>query len=243
MSVEAKVTEASRLLEAAYEESECKWCARHLKELSEITSDLAEVVPFTTETAKRIEASRGKDIAEEGSKIGVLKRVVEDSQKHPDNTKIRENINTQPEHDRNRGIPMAGVGFKQAGIALGSQLGFGVGVGFALNRLDDYWVGERSKAGKATLYYEKLGPMVNTLGGLGLVVLGAMGIGLKGSTLQTMEILGGGAMMQNGVLSLVEGMYQSMGTAGRAPAAKVYYQTAGRAPGSINPRMVDISSF
>jgi hypothetical protein len=245
VSVESKVVEASRLLGEAYDESPCKWCARHLKKLSEITGDLAEVVPYTEETARRVEQMRGADIREQGNKIGVLKRVVLETQGNTYNTHSGgENINTTPVDVHRRGIPMAGMDKKTAMTVVGSQVLLGTGLGFALNRVDEYWTSKRTSAGKATAFYQKIGPYVNIFGGIGLVVLGATGKIFKSDAMQAVGVVGGGAMIANGLLNLAEGAYKTYasGTAGR-PGQKAYLPVMSRNASAMSPTRVEISSF
>jgi hypothetical protein len=89
---------------------------------------------------------------------------------------------------------------------------------------------------------QSVGTLVNDIGGLGLVVMGAMGIGLKNSTYQMMEVIGGGAMLQNGALAMLEKMYAGRAVSAK-PAAKAYLPVNARGPGQIAPRIVDISSY
>lgn len=231
MSVEDNVREASRLLKDAYEQSECKWCARHLLRLSEITQDLSVVLPYTDETARRIKNSTWEEIEAEGGKIGVLKKVVLDGERLKATPVSSKNINIPPEYKEKRGIPMD----KRTAIyTVGSQLAFGTGLGFVLNRMDEKY--------PRTFGGQSLGTLVNVVGGLGLVVMGAMGIGLKNSTYQMMEVIGGGAMLQNGALSMLEKMYAGRAVSAK-PAAKAYLPVNSRGPGQIAPKVVDISSY
>lgn len=231
MSVEADVREASRLLRGAYEQSECKWCARHLLRLSEITQDLSVVLPYTAETARRIGSSTAEDIDAEGGKIAVLKKVVTEGERLKSTPVSGKNINIPPEYKQSRGIPMDK---KTAMYTVGSQLAFGTGLGFALNRVNEKY--------PQTYGGQSVGTLVNVIGGLGLVVMGAMGIGLKNSTYQMMEVIGGGAMLQNGALSMLEKMYAGRAVSAK-PAAKAYLPVNARGPGQIAPRIVDISSY
>jgi len=232
MSVEDNVREASRLLRDAYEQSECKWCARHLLRLSEITQDLSVVLPYTAETAQRISGSTAEDIEREGGKIAVLKNVVIEGERRKTTPIESKNINIEHEYKQNRGIPMDK---KTAMYTVGSQLAFGTGLGFALNRVNEKYT--------QTYGGQTVGTLVNVIGGLGLVVMGAMGIGLKNSTYQMMEVVGGGAMLQNGALAMLEKMYAGAHVASAKPAAKAYLPVNARGPGQIAPRIVDISSY
>lgn len=123
------------------------------------------------------------------------------------------------------------------------QLALGTGLGFALNRLDEYWVAERAKTGSATAFYERLGPAINLVVGLGLVLLGATGRVFKTPEKQLMAIAGGGVMLSNAALAYAEGLYAMPIVPSGRPAAKAYYPMGARTPGTINPRMVEIDSF
>lgn len=242
MTVEGKLIEAAKALGEAEAETGCSWCSGNIRAVKEIVQDLAEVVPFTEETAERVRASTSAEIERLGGKVGVLKKVVDDSR--TDNPRNGERINIKPDYNWPRGIPMAGVDKKEAMKIAGTEILFGAGVGFVLYRLDEYWVGSRAAAGQATAFYEKLGPWINLGLGLGGVVMGAMGYGLKKPETQMMAVIGGGAMMSNGILALGEGLYQTAmaGTAAK-PGAKAYLPMQARAPSQIAPKLIDINSF
>jgi hypothetical protein len=235
MSVEADVLEASQLLRNAYEQSECKWCARNLLKLSEIAQDLSTVLPYTSETAKRIGSSTEDEIREVGGKVAVLRSVVLEANHAKATPVSAESINIPLEYKQNRGIPMDK---KTVAYTVGSQLAFGTGLGFVMNRVDGIYT--TKYAGQS------IGTLVNLGGGLLLVVMGAMGWGIKSSTAQMVEVIGGGAMLQNGALALLENVYAGMATAGR-PAAKSYLPVNARSskarPGQMNPIRVNIDSF
>jgi len=235
MSVEASVLQASRLLRDAYEQSECKWCARNLQRLSEITQDLSDVLPYTTETAKRVRGSTEAEIEEIGGKVSVLRNIVLDARSAKTTPVSTELLNISFEHKRNRGIPMDK---KTVAYTVGSQLALGTGLGFVLNRVDEYYT---------TRYAgQTVGTLVNIGGGILLVILGAMGWGIKSDAARMVQVIGGGAMLQNGSLALLENVYAGMATSGR-PAAKSYLPVNARAirarPGQMNPMRVNIDSF
>lgn len=242
MSVESKLLEASRILGEAEAESGCSWCSGNIKAARGIIEDLAEIVPFTEETARRVRDSTASELRSLGGKVGALRKVVTESK--ADNPGNGENINIKLGYNWGRGIPMAGVDKKTAMKVVGTELLFGAGVGIVLNRVDEYWVGSRTAAGQTTAFYEKLSPWINLFGGLGAVVIGTMGVGLKNPDYQMMAVVGGGAMITNAILNLGEGLYQTMmaGTAAR-PGAKAYLPMQSRAPSQIAPRLIEISSF
>lgn len=236
MSVEEKLIGAANLLEDAERETDCGWCAGNIRAAKKVLWDLSEVVPFTNETAQRVRASSMEEIEKLGGKVAVLKKVVQDARKPVETGK---DINNAPKHRAFRGIPMDG---RIKSIVV-PQLALGTGLGFALNRLDEYWVAERAKTGSATAFYERLGPAINLVVGLGLVLLGATGRVFKTPEKQLMAIAGGGVMLSNAALAYAEGLYAMPIVPSGRPAAKAYYPMGARTPGTINPRMVEIDSF
>jgi hypothetical protein len=135
MAIEDKVRKASRLLEEAYEESECKWCARNLQKLAKITDQMADIAPFTAETAKKVSTKTEDEIKQVGGKVGVLHDVVVAAQRESGNiTDVSKEFNTEDEHKSPRGLSMDK---RRATLIIGGSVAIGTGVGFVLNRVDE----------------------------------------------------------------------------------------------------------
>jgi hypothetical protein len=232
MAVEDKVRRASELLEEAYEESECKWCARNLQKLAKITDQMADIAPYTAETAKKVSSKTTEEIQMVGGKVRVLHDVVVAAQRENGNiTDVSKQFNTAHEHNSGRGLSMDK---HRATLIIGGSVAIGTGVGFALNRVD-----EMVSVGKP--WYAKVGPAANVLGGLALAILGMTGKITKKEATQTMLVAGGAAMMSNGALQYLEGMYTQFKPTAR-PAGRGFVNA--RAPGQMPVRLVDdVKSF
>lgn len=237
MSIQSELSEANRHIAAAIEDTSCGWCAGNLKALHSVIGDMIVVTPFTDEAAKRVRAQGEEQIRRIGGKVGVLKSIVQETQTSVGPEQV---INNPISHHSLRGIPMDK---KTVMYTVGSQLALGALGGFVMNRVDEWWVADRTKQGLATAWYEKLGPWVNVGVGVVLVGLGAMGKVFKTPNTQLVAVVGGGAMLQNGVLNLLEGVYASMQVPAGRPAAKAYYPVSARMPGMIPPRSIEIDSF
>jgi hypothetical protein len=233
VSIEDKVNKASELLSEAFEESECKWCARNLDKLSKITKQMAEIAPFTAETAKQVSKKTESEIKEVGGKVGVLHRVVVEAQRESNGnvTDVSKDLNKSQQHyDYSRGLFMDK---NKATLIIGGSLALGTGVGFVLNRVD-----EKVSSGKP--WYMKVAPAVNVVGGLALALLGASGKITKKDSTQLMLVAGGSAMMSNGALQYLEGVYTQM----VAPQARPGRYMNARAPGQLPVRLVEeVKSF
>jgi hypothetical protein len=232
MAIEDKVRKASRLLEEAYEESECKWCARNLQKLAKITDQMADIAPFTAETAKKVSTKTEDEIKQVGGKVGVLHDVVVAAQRESGNiTDVSKEFNSDDEHKSPRGLSMDK---RRATLIIGGSVAIGTGVGFVLNRVD-----EMVSVGKP--WYMKVAPAANVLGGLALAILGMTGKITKKEATQTMLVAGGAAMMSNGALQYLEGMYAQYKPTAR-PAVRGHVNA--RMPGQMPVRLVeDVKSF
>jgi hypothetical protein len=225
MSVEDKVHQASSLLREAFNESDCKWCARNLEQLADITEDLSVVVPFTSRTAEEVRKRSEPEIAALGGKVGVLKRVVSGSlpQTVGNSTPVGQFLYTPHEDSFARGLSMDKSTITSI---VGGSLVLGAGMGFVMNRLD-----ENLSLGAA--WYMKAGPIINIAGGLVLLYMGYKGKLFKSPKMQMFAVAGGAAMLSNGILTLVErGMKANWAPAGRA------YVNA-RAPGQLPFRVIE----
>jgi len=222
-NVEAKVRKASALLHEAFEESPCKWCARNLDKLSKITSDMADIAPYTEETSKRVSAKTQAELQEIGGKVGVLRRVVADA--HDDNiTDVNESLYNYDGNDDGRGVFMDRKG---ATMAVIGAVGIGGVAGVLLNR-----VNEMVTPGQP--FYMSVAPWGNIIGGIALTYL-AGSKWVKGDKSKLVLTGGGLGMVGAGANYLFEGMYRmAIGTAGAAPAARyVNARMPGQLPGYV----------
>jgi hypothetical protein len=206
-----KVLKASKLLDEAWRESDCPWCAGQLKTLSDMARDMATVLPFTDETAMRVRNGISDDILKVQGKIGVLKQVVVDAMnggKTPKSPGNRQTFNTSAEHGRFRKNKGARMNKRDTMLIVGSELALGTAVGFGLNRLDEKY----TKPGAQ--WYERVGPAAKVIGGAALTILGATGKVLKTPDMQMIGVAGGGALLSQGALDYAEMLYK-----GKAPGA------------------------
>lgn len=122
----------------------------------------------------------------------------------------------------------------RATLYIGGAVGVGAGVGFVLNRLD-------AKYSTGQPWYMHIAPAGNVIGGLALAVLGMMGKPFKGETARTVMVAGGSAMMANGALQYLEGLYAQMGSplGARSGARFVNARSAGAVPGRPPMRVVE----
>lgn len=213
-----KVLKASKLLDEAWQESDCPWCAGQLKTLSNMARDLATVLPFTDETANRVRNGISDEILQVQGKIGVLKQVVEDTMnggKMPRTAGNRQTFNTPAEHGTNRKNVGARMNKRDTMLIVGSELALGTAVGFGLNRLDEKY----TKVGAQ--WYQRVGPAAKVIGGAALTILGATGKVLKTPDMQMFGVAGGGALLSQGALDYAELLYRGrVPTAARAPMVR-----------------------
>jgi hypothetical protein len=228
VSGEDKVRQASALLREAFDESECPWCARNLERLSVLAADMAEVMPYTSRTAEEVRKRTEPEIEALGGKIGILKRVVQDNVPSTvgNSTGVEQLLYRLDDNSHSRGLSMDKARVMQ--IASGT-LALGAGLGFIMNQLDNYL-----SLGPA--WYLKLGPIINILGGIALMVLGQKGKIFKSERMQYFAVAGGAAMMSNGILKLVE---RAMASGGMIPAPSGRPFVNARAPGQLPYRMVE----
>lgn len=234
-AIEEKVRQASDLLREAYEESECKWCARNLEKMADITSKMADIAPYTAETAQQVSSMTDADIAKVGGKVAVLHQVVQDAngiRLGRLSTDVKETFYTSPENTSDRGYSMDK---SRAIVMIGGGVGIGVVAGFALRRLD-----EKMSVGKP--WYLHIGPAVNVLGGMALSLMG-MGMFklVKGEKMQMALVAGGIAMMTTGALSYLEALYNNgVYVNSRAPASTMAYAPMGRAVAARAPGQLPV---
>jgi hypothetical protein len=222
VSVEDKVLEASALLREAYEESECKWCARNLKDLSRITGDLATVVPYTSRTAEEVRQRSEPEIAALGGKVGILRRVVAESSGNA--TDGASDLYSSQVDFGPRGLSMdKGTIF----TILAGSLTLGAGGGFVLDQLD-------ANFSLGAAWYMRIGPYINILGGALLLYMGMKGMVFKSERMKMFAVAGGSAMLSNGILKLVE---RGLSSTGMAPGGRAFVNA--RAPGQLPMRIVD----
>jgi hypothetical protein len=227
MSGEDKARQASKLLQEAFDESDCKWCARNLEQLAKLAGDLATVMPYTSRTAEEVRKRSEPEIAALGGKIGVLKRVVSGSmpQTVGNSTPVEQFLYSSDEDSYPRGLSMDKGTITS--IVAGS-LTLGAGMGFVMNRLDAMFQ-------LGTSWYMKVGPIINIVGGLVLLYMGYKGKLFKTEKMKYFAIAGGASMLSNGILKLVEnGMAANF--AGASPGRAF---VNARAPGQLPYRMVE----
>lgn len=189
---------------------------------------MAEIAPFTAETAKQVSKKTEEEIKQVGGKVGVLHKVVVEAQRGSNGnvTDVSKDLyKSQHHYDYSRGLFMDK---NKATLIIGGSLALGTGVGFVLNRVD-----EQVSAGKP--WYMKVAPAVNVVGGLALALLGASGKITKKDSTQLMLVAGGSAMMSNGALQYLEGLYAQMKPTAAMPGR---FMNA-RAPGQLPVRLVE----
>ena len=230
MSGEDKAREASRLLREAYNESDCKWCARNLETLSRLAGDLAEVMPYTSRTAEEVRRHSEPEIEALGGKIGILKRVVRENAPSSvgNSTTVEQFLNTSQEDSYPRGIFMdksTVMSIVGGSVVLGAGLG-----GLVMNQLDNYLT-------LGPQWYMKVGPWINIIGGAVLVYLGYKGKFMKSEKMKMFAVAGGAAMMSAGILKLVE---RALASGGIIPAPSGRPYVSARSPGTGLPyRLVE----
>jgi hypothetical protein len=230
-TTEGLVREASNKLREAVDSTKCSWCKQQLRELAKVTDAMAEVSPYTDETAKEVRSKTEAELKAVGGKIGVLQNVIRRTKGHSISdgnlTPVRQPSYTQQVNDNDRGSHMD----KNRAIQIvGGSLAFGTGLGFVLNRVD-----EMVSAGQP--WYMHVGPAVGVLGGAAIAVLGMTGKIFKGDTLRTMAVAGGSAMMSNAALWYLENLYKP-GTV-NYPMTRYGRATASRSPGTLPIRVVE----
>ena len=222
MSIEDKVREASNLLHEAYEESDCKWCARNLDKLSHITGDLAKVIPYTSRTAEEVRDRTEAEIEAVGGKVGVLRRVVAETVGNA--TPVASDLYSSQVDFGARGLSMDKA---TIGSILAGSLTLGAGAGFVLDQLD-------ANFSLGAAWYMRIGPYINILGGALLLFMGYKGMVFKSEKMRMFAVAGGSAMLSNGILKLVE---RGLSSTGMAPGARMFVNA--RAPGQLPMRVVD----
>ncbi len=230
--VAVDVRKASQLLKKAYEQSPCKWCARNLDKLSKITSDMADIAPYTEETSKRVSVKTQAELQEIGGKVGVLRKVVMDS-RDGNITDVSEDLNNQDINVFDRGLFMDK---KSAGVAAIGAVALGGGLGFVLNRVDDM-----VSAGQPV--YMHVGPLASVGLGAVMTMLGTTKY-IKGDKAKMFIVGGGLGLLSNGVLTYAEGLYKSGISAGYTPNMQApgrRYVNA-RIPGQLpQPRQAQVT--
>jgi hypothetical protein len=179
-----------------------------------------------------------KELKAVGGKVGALRTIVREEAGSPITSEI---VNSGQGDAYGRGISMEKK--KATGIVL-SEVALGAGMGFLANRLEEMYGAQVNPTG---VWYMRLGPAINLVGGLIFAMLGISGKVLKGDKMQMLGVAGGGAMISNAALQYLEGFYATMGgTAARmhvaAPRGRAYAPMA-RPVGVIPPRMVNTPSF
>lgn len=228
VSVEALIRDAASKTHEAYEQSECKLCARQLDTVSGILNQMADLYPLTSKTAREAQRLGVTKLREIGGKTALLTKLAAQATQNPDGngTSDQKGFYTLQQDGISRGLFMEK---HRATLYIGGAVGVGAGVGFVLNRLD------RMLTPNA-VWYMRLAPAADVLGGLALAVLGMMGKPFKGEKARTVMVAGGSAMMAIGALQYLEGLYSQMGgTSSRAPARYVN----ARAPGQLPMRIVE----
>ena len=229
----------------AGEQTRCGWCKKHITEAETAVKGIAEVSDATDATADVVRSKTESELRELGGKVGVLRSIVREGKGKRSNN--NESIISQDDDATARGISL--VAKKDATYIVGGSLLLGTGVGFGLNRLDQYY------QPLGTQWYAQLGPLINVVGGAVLMGLAVHGKAIKKPQSQLFCLAGGATMLANGALSYLEGAYTQMSTAPTSTGAyrmNLPRPSAGRPPmpvpgprpiGVMTPNRVTVPSY